>query len=416
MSAPGGGPEDVRLRGFSERASLEEVARWIAAVPAPCPIEAVAGADACGRVLAPRVPIPPAPPAGLRAAEDGWAVRAADTVGASGYGPLPLAVRAPGAPLGPAGAALVAAGAPLPEGADAVLPFAAAEAVAGSLEVSTAVAPGSGVEQPEPERRALDVLARAGRPLRPQDAALLVALGLGPVPVVRRPRVRLLLAGAKAAPGAASPPDVDGPLLRALVARDGGEVVAETTGLAERGALAAALAAPGDADLILVVGRTGTGPDDVAPLAVGDAGTLAIHGVALRPGGSAGLGTAGPGAVPVALLPGAPGACLAAYELIAGALVRRLGGRAVALPHPAVAAELGRKLVSAIGVVDVCPVVLADGRAEPCGDPDAPGLAPAVRADGFVVVPAELEGHGPGAQVTVRLHALLPFPDPGAPP
>ena len=66
--------------------------------------------------------------------------------------------------------------------------------------------------------------------------------------------------------------------------------------------------------------------------------------------------------------------------------MRRLGGRDTRLPHAVRDAEVGRKIVSAVGFVDVCRVRLVDGRVEPIGSVEEGGLASAVRADGFVVV------------------------------
>jgi len=153
---------------------------------------------------------------------------------------------------------------------------------------------------------------------------------------------------------------------------------------------------------VIVTGRTGAGPDDVAAPALAGIGEVALHGIALRPGGSAGLGRAG--GVPVALLPGDPLACLVAYELLAGRLVRRLAGLGADLPHPTRELEISRKLVSAVGFVEVSQVRLVDGQVEPLGVAEFGGLAAAARADGFVVVPAALEGYAPGARVTVHLY------------
>jgi molybdopterin molybdotransferase len=190
-------------------------------------------------------------------------------------------------------------------------------------------------------------------------------------------------------------------MLGSLIGRDGGVVESMIPGTGQREEFARSLAAP-DADLILVAGRTGTGRDDEAPLVVAEIGELAIHGIALRPGGSAGMGVVGNTAV--LLLPGDPLACLCAYELFAGRLVRRIAGRSPELPYPVREAEVGRKMVSAIGIVDVYRVCLVNGRAEPLGSADSGGLTSAVRADGFVVVPAPLEGYAPGARVPVHMY------------
>ena len=379
------GAGEVRLRGFSDRASVEAAERWIDAVPAPLAAEEIAAAAAAGRVLAQPLAAPADWPPADRAAIDGWALCAAATVGASDYNPLPFRLRDAVGALGPGEAAPVAAGEAPPPGADAILPFEAAQAAGGRLEVFAAVPAGSGIERRGQQARRGAMLLPVGSLLRAPEAALLALFGIGRVAVVRRPRIRLRVAGAKLI-GGDRPGDANGPLLRALIARDGGVVSEE---------------AP---DAVISAGRTGTGADD-APPALAAGGELAIHGVAMRPGGSAGFGWEE--GMPAILLPGEPLACLAAYELFAGRLIRRLGGRHPGLPHPVVEAELARKLVSAVGLVDVVQVRLAHGRAEPQGSPES-GLLSAAGAAGFVLVPAACEGYAPGARVALHLYEASP--------
>ncbi|WP_448202786.1 molybdopterin molybdotransferase MoeA [Azospirillum sp. sgz302134] len=382
-------PTDVRGRGFAARASLSAAERWIDArvvPPASCTVHlgAVPLAEAAGRVLAGAVTAPGDWPPADRAARDGVAVASADTLGAGSYNPIPLL-----------GAAFVSAGEPLPPGTDAVLPVEAVQRDAGFIEALGSVAPGEGVERRGEGARAGTPLLEAGRSLRPQDLGLLAALGVTSVTVAARPRVRIVLAG-----GPRSGAETLGAMLAALVARDGGAVELVGPLPAERGALAEAYRAPG-ADLLLSAGRTGVGEDDVAPLALADAGLLLVHGVAMRPGDTAGLGLAA--GVPAVLLPGEPMACLAAYELLGGRAVHRMAGRAAALPHRVAQAVTARKLVSEIGCADLYRVRLTpDGLAEPLASPAVPGLAGAVRADGFVLIPAESEGIPAGSSVTVH--------------
>ncbi len=190
-------------------------------------------------------------------------------------------------------------------------------------------------------------------------------------------------------------------MLRALVARDGGVVELCASGIADRAAIAGLIARPG-ADVVLVCGRTGSGPDDEAPLALAAVGTLAIHGIGLCPGASTGMGLAGD--IPVLLLPGSPLACLCAYDLFAGRLIRGLGGRSSQLPYLVRNAIVGRKIVSSIGDVELCRVRLMAGEAFPSGSPESGGLASLARADGFVLIPAALEGYAPGTPVAVHLY------------
>ncbi len=392
--------EDVRLRGFSNRASVEEATAWVDAHAERLSTELIAAREAVGRLLAAPIQVGVNVPAGERSAEDGYAIRSRETIGVGGYNPFRFALQAADAPLRPGAAALVVAGAALPVGADAVLPFSAAQIDGAHLEVTGAVAEGTGIEHEGQEVRAGTAPIAASRVLRPEDAGLLASLALERVHVVRRPRVRLVIAGPKH-PSDVCCGDADGAMLEPLVARDGGTVEAVVRGADERKAIAMAVAGPG-VDVVLVAGRTGTGPDDEAPLALAEVGELAVHGVALRPGGSAGMGLVG--AVPVVLLPGAPLACLCAYEFFAGRLIRRLGGRDPGFPHVVQEAEVGQKIVSAVGFVDMCCVRMVEGRAAPIGSPEQADLGSVARADGFVLVPAPLEGHAPGARVVVYLY------------
>jgi molybdopterin molybdotransferase len=107
------------------------------------------------------------------------------------------------------------------------------------------------------------------------------------------------------------------------------------------------------------------------------------------------------GQIPVILLPGNPLDCLCAYDLFAGRLIRNLSGRAPSFPYRVLQAKVKRKIVSSVGTVELCRVLLIEGDAIPLGTADAGGLASVVRADGFIVIPATLEGYAPGATVDV---------------
>lgn len=394
-------PADVRVAGFAHRVPLRRTLAWVDTRTTVLAPETVPLESAVGRVSSAPVVSGVDWPGADCAAVDGYAMRAADSAGAGDYNPLSIAlVEAWSArALPPGAAALVAAGMPLPAGADAVLASDAAQrSGVRTLDVLAPVAQGAGVDRRGSELRAgAEIVAGLAR-LRSQDVALLVLTRVACVAVVRRPRVCLVVPGPKTAGQ-----DALTPMLRALVARDGG--TAETAAPADAGrtALAQAMArAAAGADLVLVAGRTGVGADDEAPLAVAEAGgSLEVHGIAMRPGGSVGLGMIG--AVPVLLLPGAPLACLAAYDVLAARAVRRMGGLQP-LPYAAVDAVLDRKIVSAVGFTDLVRVQLAEGRATPLASAESGGLASAVRADGFVIVSEASEGHAPGSTVRVHLY------------
>lgn len=392
-----------------DRRSLEHAAAWIDANVRRLGAEDVPLAALIGRVLAAEIVAAADEPSRARAAIDGFAVRADETIGASAYNPLAFRVVGPGAPLlPPQGAARLNAGDPLPAGADAVVPFDHVH-VAGSetCEIIEAAPPGRDVEPARGEFARGATIASAGRVVMPADLGLLVLAGAASAPAVRRPRVGLALVGrdlvgSADAPKAGQVPDANNPLLHALIERDGGEVAGTHRIGRDGAALRRVLAAPG-LDAIIVVGGTGRGLDDATVSILTEVGDVALRDVALSPGGTAALGRAPNGAVAI-LLPGRPAACLWNYELIAGRVIRRLAGRAPGLPFASRAMALARKIVSTIGVTEICPVRrLDDGRAEPVTTVARDSLMALAEADGFVIVPEASEGFPTGASVPVYL-------------
>jgi molybdopterin molybdotransferase len=374
---------DVRLLGFATRATFATAHSWIEQYTRVLAPETISVPYAAHRVLAAPVCSRVDRPDAGRAARDGYAVLASDTEAAESYTPLLLRLT-DGVAWQPGGAIAIASGTPMPPGTDAVLPFEVTAKHDAALAVMAPVAPGSGVRSRGSDIQAgCDILA-TGRRLRPGDPAFLAVLGITAVDVVRRPTAAVLVIGSKT-----DETDLLGPMLLALIAQDGGlgrDAPAQAT-------LPDAIThAASNADLVIVAGRSGSGADDdAAPALLAAGGTLALHGIALQPGESTGLGLLG--TTPVLLLPGEPLACLAAYEMVAARAVRRLSGLSEPVLLPAV--PLGRKIVSTIGVVELVFVQLHDGHATPLV---ADGLA-AVRADGYVVVPDTSEGFAAGSLV-----------------
>ena len=392
---------DAENPRFAEPAALATARGWVDALAPRTMTETLELDAAHGRVLADAVTLDPPSASARRAATNGYAVRAADCVGASPYNPLSLALLAPGAKRLPENAGCpIASGWELPIGADTVLPLDAAQADGtGRLEILDAAPRGAGIEDLAP---ALSL--PAGRRLRPQDLGCLAAAGIDRIAVLGRPRVGVLVRGPK------SGPDVLTPMLHALLARDGAVVAAIPLAADDNAALGptlgAALCTPAlaDCDLAVLAGRAGAGFDDNVPAQVRAAGgSIVHHGLALRPGGSTGLASLPQRGrtLPLLLLPGDPAGCLAAYDLLAARLVRRFAGITPALPYPVVRLPLAGKIVSGLGSTDLVPVRLADSHAEPLG---GAGLTGAALADGFVLVAEGSEGYAAGASVPIHLY------------
>jgi molybdopterin molybdotransferase len=417
--SPGAAPRftDVRMRGFRDRADVADVLRLIDdRTAASSQREVVAVPGAAGRVLAAEVVAEVAVPGFDRAAMDGYAVRAEETFGASAYNPLPLRVvgtclpgRAPSPTrIGPEMAARIMTGAPLPAGADAVLPAEQAREDGGVLRITEPISPfrhvGRRGEDIAPGRTVLSV----GRVLRPQDLGLLASLGVGEVPVVPAPRVAILITGDELLPCGARPEgyrivDSNSVMLAALVRRDGGEVISMRLLPDRPEAIREALQI--EADLVLVSGGSSVGEEDHAPRLVAELGELPVHGVALRPASPTGVGflPGGP-ARPVFLLPGNPVSCLCAYDLFTGRALRRLAGRPAGLPYRTLPARLGAKIASAVGRVDYVRVRVDRGLAEPLAVSGASMLSTTTVADGFLLVDRDSEGYPEGAEVVVSLY------------
>jgi molybdopterin molybdotransferase len=358
---------------------------------------------------------------------DGYAVRGEETFGATPYSPAVLRCIGEARPgrrcalVVEAGAAIqITTGSALPEGADTVVKVEATRRQGDIVSIVEPTPPGRHVGRRGEDVAAGTVVLPAGRVLRAQDLGVLSALAARAIAVIRRPRVHVLVTGDELlAPGAPALgcrfADMNSVMLDPLIARDGGltRIVGPLPDDRDR-LRAEILRAVASADAVLISGGSSTGPEDHAPGLVAEVGTLEMHGVALRPASPTGLGflsrssDAGPEtprtAVPVVLLPGNPVSCLCAYEFFAGPIIRRLGGRPGGWPHRTLEAPLARTLASVVGRVDYARVRIERGQVEPLAVSGASILSSTTRADGFVIIPADLKDYPAGTVVTVMLY------------
>ncbi len=380
------------------------------------PVEDVALAGALHRVPAEVVPSPASLPGFVRSTVDGFAVRAADTYGASeglpSYLDLLGAVRmgaAPDVAVRPGGCVAMPTGGVLPEGADAVVMVEyTAETMPGTIEVTRPVAPGGGVVRADEDVAAGAPLVPAGRPLRAPDLGLLAAAGVISIAVHARPRVAIISTGDEVVPpstvelSAGQVRDATASALAGLVADAGGEpVIAGIVG-DEPGALKEKLTdvLPA-ADLVVISAGSSVGARDETAGAVAAVGSVWCHGLAIKPGKPTLLADCG--GIPVIGLPGNPLSALVVFGQVGVPLLWRLSGCDTPPPAPNTRARLSRDLASAAGRLDVVQVQLRDGVAEPVFGPSAL-LSVLTRADGYVVVPEPATGLDAGAEVEVTLY------------
>jgi len=408
------------MRGFRERRSVSEALSLLEARVTALDAESVPLDGAAGRVLAEDVHARANVPHFARSAMDGYALTGESTFGASASASIELRVvgdSLPGRPF--AGriarneAVRITTGAPVPEGADAVLMAEGADEVARGdariLRVREPVAPGKHIGAIGEDVREGDRIVSRGRRLRPQDLGVLAATGIAEVLAVRRPRVRIVITGDEVLPPGSVPTgafivDANGPMLEALAMRDGAASVAIARVPDRRELLRESIASSLSTveEVVLVCGGSSVGPEDHAPHVLAELGEVAVHGVALRPASPAGFGFVGNRLV--FLLPGNPVSCLCAYEFFAGPAIRALGGLPREWPHARRHARLRTKIVSELGRTDYVRVTLDGDLVSPIMTSGASILSSTTRADGVVIVGEGEEGFAEGTLVEVVMY------------
>ncbi|MCL2393766.1 MAG: molybdopterin biosynthesis protein [Acidimicrobiaceae bacterium] len=394
---------------ISDVPAAEALAAWRdACADAGCParVEAVSVAleSAVGRVTAESVWARWSSPAFDSAGMDGIAVRAADTVRATETNPVLI---------DPEDFWAVDTGDPVPVGYDAVVMREHVHLTAsGQAELRAAVPPYQHVRSIGEDISANELLLPEGHRLRPVDVAAAAAAGATELVVRRQPRVVIIPTGDEIRPIGSEPKPGEildtNSLMLAAQAREVG-CDAEVTGIvADDPQLIteALIAAASDADLVILIAGSSAGRDDYTARVVQSAGTLAVHGVAVRPGHPVVLGVVdGPVATPVLGAPGYPVSAALTFDIFAAPLLASLEG-AAPRERATTKARLARKLASAIGSDDWVRVRLGEVEGEVVATPLPRGagvLTSLVRADGLLVVPSGQEGHHAGEQVDVEL-------------
>jgi molybdopterin molybdotransferase len=405
---------------FNVRTPPDALGVLLQALPARRQTELVSTAEALDRILAEDISAPADLPTFRRSTMDGFAVRAADTFGATEGLPAYLEVtddilmgHAPAREVASAQCSRIATGGMLPEGADAVVMVEQTQAVGPStIEVLRAVAPGENVVQPGEDIRTGEPLLPRGHRLRAQDLGGLVALGVTSVRAACRLRVAIISGGdelvpPEVVPGPAQIRDINSYTLAALISRDGhiaclaGVLPDEFEPLQ-----AAAQRALVENDVVILSAGSSVSTRDMTAQVVdslGQPGVL-VHGVSLKPGKPTILGVCSGKAV--FGLPGNPVSCMVTYDLFVAPTLAHLSGAALP-PRRTLTARLSRNIASATGREDYIQVRL---EARPDGGLDAVPvfgksnlIFTLIRADGMLKVPLDSGGLTAGSAVEVVL-------------
>jgi putative molybdopterin biosynthesis protein len=411
---------------FLEVIDRDEAERRFHAVLDLRPLEAetVALEEALGRVLATDVAAPVDVPGFDRANVDGYAVRAADTFGATEEQPRRLQINTeaaatgvvPRVEVGAGTATVIATGGMLPRGADAAVMVEHTQADGDELRVFRPVTPGAAITFAGSDIGRGEIVLRRGEVLSSRETGVLAALGLDRVSVYRRPRVAIISTGDEIiAPGQTMRPglvyDSNATILADAVRELGGEPVSLGVVPDDEERLGAALGEALQYEVVLLSGGTSKGGGDLSYRAVNKLPPpgIVVHGVALKPGKPICLAATQRepegGNVPVVILPGFPTSAIFTFHEFVAPVIRALAGRRPAAAGT-VTARMPIRVNSERGRTEYLLVGLVDGPGGLAAYPMGKGSGSVTafsRADGFVVIPRNDEQVEAGAPVTVRL-------------
>jgi len=400
------------MRPFRETIAVEDAKAL--ALEAASPVdrsERIALRDATGRVLATSavsaIDVPPFD----RAAMDGYAVVAGDTFGASRDCVKTLRLvhtsysgDAPAQAIASGECVEIATGAPLPDGADAVVMVEETEKTTEGVRIFTPVYPGQHVG-----RRAADIskgqtVVASGSVLNAGSIGALAAVGTTTIEVIARPHVAILSTGNEIIePGQPLGPgqiyNINRFTLTSIIETHGGTVSAVDTVVDTLADLVEAICRNAAADLIVFSGGSSVGERDLMLDAVRQTGEVIFHGIAVKPGKPTLLGKVG--STPVLGMPGNPTSCLSNAYLLVIPMLRQMA-RLPPYEPPTIHVPLARRIVSTTGRHQFFTVRVVDGSAIPAfkGSGDITSMA---HADGYIEIPAQTDIVEAGEMVKVKL-------------
>jgi molybdopterin molybdotransferase len=385
-------------------------------LPHPDPIE-LRLLDAVGLVLAEDIVSRVSLPAFPNSAMDGFAVVASDLSDASIGAPVELPVigevvaGAAEIPDVSAGRCVrIMTGAPIPVGADAVVPVETTSGEGDTVAFHRPYHPGSNIRHVGEDLAPGQPLVAAGRRITPADVALLANAGQTRIPCNPPPRVVVLSTGDELVPSDQEPGpgqirDGNGPMIAALVRQAGGTPFMGGIVRDDRKALLYALDSNlGHADLVVCTGGASAGTRDLLPDVIGALGEVMTAKVAMQPGMPQILGQIRD--VPIVGLPGNPVSAFVSFEVFVRPALRTLQGRRD-VARPRVRAEVVEPMTSPPHKRSYLRVRLAheEGRwtAAPTGGQGSHLVSSIALADGLAVIPEDVTTVEPGTLVDVQL-------------
>jgi molybdenum cofactor synthesis domain-containing protein len=375
-------------------------------------VETIALGDANGRVIAEGVTAAMDVPPFDRAAMDGYGVIAEDTFGAGRYEPRVLKCietvytgSVPASRVRHGECVEIATGAPLPEGADAVVMVEETlKTGSGEVQIFTPVYPRQHVGRRGADIAAGQTVLAAGDSLNPSRIGALAAIGTAEVRVYERPRVAILSTGNEiVSPGQPLRPgqiyDINRFTLASVINAHGGIALEQQTAPDNLDDLTAAVGHAASADLLVFSGGSSVGERDLILDVLRQSGEVLFHGIAVKPGKPTVFGRVN--GRPVLGMPGYPTSCLSnAYMLLVPAL-RRMARLPEYRPE-IVRLPLSRRIVSTTGRRQFYTIRIENGTAVPAfkasGD-----ITSMSRADGYIEISEQTDIVEAGENVDVKL-------------
>ena len=400
------------MRPIRETLPLDEALALVHEAASPITrTERVPLREATGRVLAAAAAASVDVPPFNRAAMDGYAVIAEDTFGAGRYDPKLLRCiekvytgEVPTRRLSRGECIEIATGAPMPDGADAVVMVEESEKAGEDVRIFTPVYPRQHVGRRAADIAAGQPLLAAGDLLNASRIGALAAIGAADVEVYAKPTVAVLSTGNEIVePGAPLRPgqiyDINHYTITSVVGSHGGVAIAYPPAPDTLPALVEAIRAAAAADIVVFSGGSSVGERDLILDAVQQIGEVIFHGIAVKPGKPTVFGRVG--TTPVFGMPGYPTSCLSNAYMLLLPMLRRMARLPAYRPHT-VMAPLARRVVSTTGRHQFYTVRLEDGAAVPAfkasGDITSMSLA-----DGYIEIPAQTDIVEAGEVVEVKL-------------